>query len=111
MAKWKVKPNSDASNTMHGSFEYDSGTVGGESIWSVTQETDHFLEQAKIDRETHSSKHTHVRKFATIPDIVAIDILTRFGLDIHATDFMHDTDGLRKLKDIIRKEYPYLLSS
>ena len=113
MAKWRVKPNSDRGNTMTGNFEYTSGMAGGdESFWSITQDVKPFLEQAKYDRETQKrDKVNGMQKFATIPDVVAIDIKMKWGLDLHDPAFMHDKDSLAKLMTIIRQEYPYLLST
>jgi len=51
------------------------------------------------------------RSFAIIPDIVAIDILTKYGIDIHANEFMSNPALIRKVKNIIRTEYPALLTS
>jgi len=51
------------------------------------------------------------RSFAIIPDIVAIDILTKYGIDIHASDFMDNPAQVKRLKQIIRTEYPALLTS
>ena len=113
MAKWRVKPSQDTRTTMTGTFEYESGTVGGESLWTVSQDVTPFLEQAKLDRELSQGRSAPngMKKFATIPDIVAIDINNKWGLDIHDPAFMHDSDSLAKLMTIIRQEYPYLLSS
>lgn len=111
MAKWRVKPSQDARTSMTGTFEYDSGTVGGEHAWSVTQDVKPFLEQAKVDRELQKTGSNGMKKFATVPDIVAIDIKDKWGLDIHAPEFMHDKDSLAKFMLIIRQEYPYLLST
>ena len=51
------------------------------------------------------------RSFAIIPDIVAIDILTKYGIDIHHNDFMTNPALIRRVKNIIRTEYPALLTS
>ena len=51
------------------------------------------------------------RSFAIIPDIVAIDVLTKYGIDIHAPEFMHDAEAVKKFKRIIVSEYPALLTS
>lgn len=113
MAKWRVKPNNDkAAGSLHGTFEYESGTVGGEAVWSMTQDVTPFLEQAKIDRETQKrDKVNGMQKFCTVPDVVAMDIKMKWGLDLHDPLFMHDKDSLAKLMTIIRQEYPYLLST
>lgn len=113
MAKWRVKPNGDrASGSVYGTFEYESGTVGGEAVWSMTQDTRPFIEQAKIDRETLKMDKTNgMKKFASIPDVVAVDIKLKWGLDLHEPDFMHDKERMAKFMTIIRQEYPYLLST
>lgn len=110
MAKWRVKPSQDRNTSMTGTFEYDSGTVGGEHAWSVSQNMNPFFEQAKQDRETLGTASNGMKKFATIPDIVAIDIKDKWGLDIHAPEFMSDKDSLAKFMLIVRQDYPYLLS-
>lgn len=51
------------------------------------------------------------RSFAIIPDIVAIDILTKHGIDIHANEFMSNPALIRRVKQIIKTEYPALLTS
>ena len=48
--------------------------------------------------------------FAVIPDIVAIDILTKYKIDINAQDFMGDKQLVARLKKIIISEYPDLLT-
>jgi hypothetical protein len=112
MAKWRVKPTSDRSNTVTGTFEYESGATGGESTWSMTQDVRPFLEAAKYDRETQKKdKVNGMQKFATVPDVVAIDIKQKWGLDLHDPAFMQDKDSLARLMLIIRQDYPYLLST
>jgi len=51
------------------------------------------------------------RSFAIIPDIVAIDILTKYGIDIHHDGFMGNPALIRRVKEIIKTEYPALLTS
>ena len=51
------------------------------------------------------------RSFAIIPDIVAIDILTKYGIDIHHDGFMSNPALIRRVKEIIKTEYPALLTS
>lgn len=112
MAKWRVKPTSDRNNTVYGTFEYESGSTAGESTWSMTQDVRPFLEAAKYDRETQKKdKVNGMQKFATVPDVVALDIKQKWGLDLHDPTFMHDKDSLAKLMLIIRQDYPYLLST
>ena len=48
------------------------------------------------------------RSFAIIPDIVAVDIKTKFGIDVH--DPQNSTDELQKIRSIIIGNYPHLLT-
>lgn len=101
MAKWNV----ESSSTLQGVLDKN------DTSWKLYQDEKPFLEQAKIERETHN-KHGvgGFRKFASIPDIVAIEILHKYGLDIHDPEFMHDTDKIKRLKYIVQTEYAHLLS-
>ena len=106
MARWNTTSNKEG-NTMASAVEYDSL----ESRWQVYQDEKPFIDLIKQERETHSSMHTHIKKFATIPDIVAIELMTKHGLDIHAPDFMQDVDKKKKLRTLITTEYPHLVVS
>ena len=106
MAKWKVKPN--ANTGTHGTFEYDG--MSGESIWSFTQDERPFLEQAKMERELQSKRDVGYKKFATIPEIVAIDIKEKWGIDIHAPDTVGDKNKMAKFMQIVKENYADLLS-
>ena len=105
MAKWKVTPGT-VNNSMAGQVEYDDHG----SVWKIYQDEKPFLEQAKMDRETMGPAVNGFKKFATIPEIVAIEINEQHGIDIHAPDTMHDKDKMAKFMLIIKQEYPYLLS-
>jgi hypothetical protein len=70
---------------------------------------DYAAQQRELDSIARNGRT--YRSFAIIPDIVAIDILTKYGLDIHADTFMHDPASLRKLKQIIETDYPLLKTS
>lgn len=79
--------------------------------FKATQDHRAFVEAAKQDREMAGSmKDTGYKKACTIPDIVAIEINYKYGLNIHDPMFMHDKDAVVKLMKIIRSEYPYLMS-
>jgi hypothetical protein len=91
------------------------------SFFVKTNEKDYQLEQdvqaykdyANLQRQQDSlvSGNRQYRSFAIIPDIVAIDILTKYGMDIHSPDFMSDPAQLRRLKQIIETDYPLLKTS
>ena len=104
MAKWKVNPGT-AHNSLKGTIDY----TDTESRWQIEQDEKPFIDMVKDERETHNNKHTHMKKFATIPDIVAIEIMENYGLNIHDPEFMSDKDKLTKLKQIILQHYKYLV--
>ena len=108
MAIWKTKSATGGSIT--GGFEYESGTVGGESHWQISQDEKPFLEQAKIDREmvTKQTNMKH-RKFATIPDIVAIEVMQKYNIDIHNPEHSSCPWTMKRFKQIIMQDYPHLV--
>ena len=106
MAKWTVAPKS--SSSLVGSIQYEGDK--GDSHWQIYQDEKPFLEQAKRDREASKKSDAGYKKFATIPDIVSIEIKEKYGLDIHSPDFFHDTDKKARFMTIIKQNYPYLLS-
>lgn len=81
--------------------------------FKLEQDVQAYKDYAALSRERDSfaANGRTYRSFAIIPDIVAIDMLTKFGLDIHAPDFMHDPLNLRKLKKLIDTDYPALKTS
>ena len=76
MAKWTVKPG--ANGSMAGRIEYGNG-LGDDSRWQIYQDEKPFLEQAKLDREQVQKRDVGYKKFATIPDIVAIEIKEKYA--------------------------------
>jgi len=76
---------------------------------NISAYKDYAEELRKVD-ETISSKRAY-RSYAILPDIVCIDILTKYGLDVHAQDFMDNPANLTKLRRIIDSEYPLLKTS
>jgi hypothetical protein len=84
-----------------------------ESNFKLEQDVGAYKEYAAQQRELDSVAHNgrQYRSFAIIPDIVAIDILTKYGLDLHAPEFMDNPANLTKLKKIIITDYPLLQTS
>lgn len=109
MAKWKFGLNSPDSS-IKAKFEYDSGQVTGDSNFEIYQDEKPFLDEVKrnIDNGTRKTHMNH-RKFATIPDIVSIEIKEKYGIDIHDPLFMNDKDKMIKFKQIVMTDYPYLV--
>ena len=81
--------------------------------FKLEQNIEAYKDYAKLQRDLDEVAYNgrQYRSFAIIPDIVAIDILTKYGLDIHAQDFMNHPANLRKLKQIIMSDYPLLQTS
>jgi len=79
----------------------------------LEQKVDDYVEYAAQQRDLDEGlKSTRqYRSFCIIPDIVAIDILVKYGIDVHAPDFMHHPDQVRKFKQIMQTEYSKLLTS
>jgi len=86
--------------------------VTDQSQFVLSQDINAYREYAKESRDLYevAKAKSHYRSFAIIPDIVAIDILTKYQIDINASDFMGDKAQVNKLKKIIISEYPDLLT-
>jgi hypothetical protein len=79
-------------------------------VQDVTSYLDYAAQQRELDAH-HRTPGTHYRSSFIMPDIVAIDILTKYGIDVHAPDFMYDAAAKRRVKAIVYSEYPKLLTS
>jgi hypothetical protein len=100
-------------------FTFSSATVDSkESIkadfdlqtggWEAKQDITQYKENAKLDRDKQDyfgKTKGGYRKLATIPDIVAIDILQKHKLDLHDQHFMNNPANLTKLRSILMTEY------
>lgn len=107
MAKWK-NIRSATGGTLKGGITYDGHK--GESSWEIYQDEQPFIDRAKQERDAgNKSTHMNHKKFATIPDIVAIEVSEKFGIDIHDPLIMHDKGKLARFKQIIMQHYPYLV--
>ncbi len=91
------------------SFKVATNTEDFNLEQDVQAYKDYAEQQRQLDSIGGSSKN--YRSFAIIPDIVAIDILTKYGIDVHSPDFMSDPISMRKLKQIIDSDYPALKTS
>lgn len=74
------------------------------------QDHEAFVKQAQYERENQVKQDIGYKKACTIPDIVALEINFKYGLNVHDPMFMHDSDQVKKVLSIIRSEYPYLMS-
>ena len=111
MAKWNINPENSHSG-FTGQVEY--GDNYGDIRYKVEQDVTSIIDEVKRDRELlqgPGKKQMGWRKAFTIPDIVAIEILEKYDLDVHDPMFFHDSDKMAKLKMIVRVDYPHLLIS
>ena len=81
--------------------------------FTVNQDVSEYLKYAKQQRDLQAAHGdaSHYRSFAIIPDIVALEILTNHGINLHESEFMSNKEDVAKLKRIIKSEYPQLLTS
>lgn len=109
MAKQKdffVSSKSVGAGGLHGKFELDTG----DGVYS--QDMTQFKLHAEMERqrqETVGLRPDGYRKFATIPDAVAIKIYEVHGLNLHDPSFAHDPNNMKKLKTIMMSEYRDLI--
>ena len=96
-----------------GNNKHSFNVTTDQSRFTLDQDIIAYRQYAKDSRDLYENKSeagNKYRSFAIIPDIVAIDILTKYRIDIHAADFMGDQQKVNKLKQIIISEYPDLLT-
>jgi len=94
----------------HNQHSFDVNT--NRTNFSLSQDISAYTDYAKESRDSYEyfGGGNRYRSFAVIPDIVAIDILTKYKIDINASDFMSDKQQVERLKKIIISEYPALLT-
>ena len=69
-----------------------------------------YAAKSRLEDEHLPTKRQY-RSFAIIPDIVSIDILTKYHINIHDPETMKDPAVMKRFKNIIISEYPHLLTS
>ena len=96
----------DTKKSMKAGFDLQSAE------WEVKQDIQQYKDQAKRDRDREQyfgRINKGYRKMATIPDIVALEMLQNHKINLHDPLFMNDKDNMKKLKTILMMEYPDLL--
>jgi len=78
--------------------------------WAFTQDEKPFLEAAKLDRELGQKRDIGYKKACTIPTIVQLEILEKYGVDMMSDEFMQDPSNMKWLLNVIKTEYPLLMS-
>ena len=99
-------------------FRFHSATVADKGIqagydldtdqWEAKQDVTQFKEHAKLEREKqeyYGHRKDGYRKLATIPDIIALEILQNHKLDLHDPMFMREPQNVQRLKKILMTEY------
>ena len=110
MAKWTVNPGT-VNSSIKSEVHYDRHNPKEEIRWQMYQDEKPFIEAAKREREQSKYGGTNgYKKFATIPDIVAIEIAEKYGINIHDPETLHDKDKMNKFRYIISTHYKYLMS-
>lgn len=92
-------------NGLKGKFELDTGEA------AYAQDISAHLLNAQRQREYEAvaGRSKSHRKFATIPDSVAIKIMEDHGLNLHDQTFMSDPHKVAKFKKIMMDEYRNLV--
>ena len=76
----------------------------------VTQDVSSHLEWAKHMKTTESARNNFshgFKPFCNIPDSVSLELMSKYGINIH--DNQTDRDALKKVKSIIKRDYPHLM--
>ena len=76
----------------------------------VTQDVSSHLEWAKEMRATESARNSFshgFKPFCNIPDSVSLELLSKYVINIHSNQ--KDKDALKKVKSIIKRDYPHLM--
>ena len=76
----------------------------------VTQDVSTHLEWPKQIRETKSYRNNFshgFKPFCNIPDSVSLELMSKYGINIHSNQT--DRDAFRKVKSIIKRDYPHLM--
>ena len=107
MAQWfDVSSATTKGKGLQGHFNLENGDGWFE------QDVTAFIDKAKEDRdyaEQYGQRKDGYRKFATVPDGIALKILKDHHINLHDPDFSQDPNNMKKLKTIIQMEYPALL--
>ena len=85
-----------------------------DTSFAVEQDVSAILAQAEQERKIaaeFTNPNKTYRKFGTIPDVVCIEIKLKHGIDLHDPDTMSDKPTMTRFKNIIKRDYPYLLSN
>ena len=95
-------------------YSFDLRTQKASGGISVTQDVNPHLEWAKYMRENTKTgaqfrkrEDTGFKPFCNIPDTVALDIATKYHINVHSDQCTRD--DLKVVKSIIKRDYPMLM--
>jgi len=77
--------------------------------FGASQDIEGHLQYAH-EMRSQIQENTGARSFAIIPDIIAIDIYSKYKIDVHSDEFFQNPKQVERLKQIIKTEYPRLLT-
>jgi len=103
MSKWQ---HTSASGDLTGQMITD--TNGG-SAWRVEGNISDTIEEVKREREAGRNKGSHYQKMCSIPNVIVLELNTKYNLDILDPEFMHDPAQKKRLVYLLKTEYPDLL--
>ena len=84
-----------------------------EKDFRLNQDVSGYVAYAERQRQldTLASSKRNYRSWCVIPDIVAVELLTKHNINIHDANFLKDPKDVKKLERIIETEYPKLKTS
>lgn len=107
--------NTDQGFTNWSTFDKGFVTAERDNQFRLEQDVEQYTSYAEKMREKDKyltgARSTGFRPFCIIPDIVAIELKTKYGIDIHAPEFMSDEATKKRFAYIVRTEFPMLLTS
>ena len=87
-------------------------TIGDSGQTRAEQDISAYVDYAKSSRAeargAFANQKTNYRSFAIIPDIVAVDIMNKYRVDVH--DPQNGPEEMSQIKKIIIRDYPHLLT-
>jgi hypothetical protein len=103
MAKFQ---HSSAAGDLQGQLITDGS---GGSHWRVEGDISGTIAEVKQEREAGRNTKSHFQKMCSIPNIVVLELNTKYNLDILDPEFMHDPAMKKRLVYLLKTEYPDLL--
>ena len=83
---------------------------------TIEQDLNPYIEAAKrnkleFENKNIDTKSSNMRKFATIPDWVALEIYSKYKLNIHDPAFSDNPNNWKRFKQIMIMEYSALVEN